>query len=635
MKQKPEISDTEEYLRFLKSEKDISDLIINHSRSMITIINRDYVYEKVNSAFCNQQNVMPGSIPGMSLGEVWGMDTFLNKIKPNTDKCFSGKTVRYKAVISTPKSGKRLFEVVFRPLSLKQGEITHLLAETFDINDLDDAQKTIREKEDEIKKFESTLPIGFLRCDPDGQIIRVNEAFRTITGSFDPNIISLNFKDFYFEKDLFKIHKNLLIENHIKNFGLVSLKNIAEKEIPCRVSAFMAVKESSDPAYIDFAIEDCSRELMLEDRLRQSQKLETIGSLAGGIAHDFNNILAVISGYSEMLNDDLPDYADLREKVAKIQGAVKKAQSITNQILTFSRHVDQEKVLVDVSEVLRETVGFVRLTIPANINLDFNIPCHKANILADPTQLFRVFLNLMKNAFQAMEKNGGKLTINLDSKGKLEVEHDLNKNVNAENFIVVSFADKGEGMDQSTLSRIFEPFFTTREVGKGTGLGLSVIHGIITEMQGEISVMSKIAEGSVFTIYLPVAETGENFKAEDKMHQKVLFISGNIHESRILSLAIESAGYDLIYANTKSDLADILTSSNDNPDVVIYMYDSEHILPEQLAYIYVKQKINIPLILITDLDQGNSDNKLINLGIKYKIITKPVSLRDIIDAIRD
>ena len=167
--------------------------------------------------------------------------------------------------------------------------------------------------------------------------------------------------------------------------------------------------DQGTPAYIDFAVEDCSRELMLENRLLQAQKLETIGSLAGGIAHDFNNILATISGYSEMLHDDLPKNSDLSEKVSKIMGAVKKAQSITNQILTFSRHVEQEKVLINVSEVLKETIGFVKSSIPSNIVLLSRIPKLEANVLADPTQLFRVFLNLMTNAIQAMEENGGTL----------------------------------------------------------------------------------------------------------------------------------------------------------------------------------------------------------------------------------
>ena len=157
-----------------------------------------------------------------------------------------------------------------------------------------------------------------------------------IADCHDEKVISkLNLKNFYPEEDLFDMQIDQLLENHTKNFGRVSLKNLHGKEIACRISGFLAVNGSGNPLYIDFAVEDCSRELMLENRLIQAQKLETIGSLAGGIAHDFNNILATISGYSEMLQEDLPKESDLSDMVSKIQGAVKKAQSITSQILNL------------------------------------------------------------------------------------------------------------------------------------------------------------------------------------------------------------------------------------------------------------------------------------------------------------
>ena len=162
-------------------------------------------------------------------------------------------------------------------------------------------------------------------------------------------------------------------------FGRVFLKSWKGNEIPCRISGFLAFDKSDNPSFIDFAVEDSSRELMLENRLLQAQKLETIGALAGGIAHDFNNILATISGYSEMLQEDLPKDSSLSENVSKIQGAVQKAQSIINQILTFSRHVEQEKIEVNVGEVLKETIGFVRSSIPSNVVIKSTIPNNQGN----------------------------------------------------------------------------------------------------------------------------------------------------------------------------------------------------------------------------------------------------------------
>jgi PAS domain S-box-containing protein len=636
LKKKPEISEEKDYLKFLSKEQEISDQIINHSRSMITIINREYVYEKVNSTFCNAHQLVLDTILGKSMGDVWGHDTFQNIIKKNVDLCFSGETVQYEAAFSTPKSGSRHFEVVFRPLSTEPGKITHLLAETYDIHDLKSTKQAILEKEEELRKFESNLPIGFLRCDPAGRIMHANKAFLHIAECEDEqSITKMNLRSFYQEEELFEIQVYQLISEHTRNFGRVSLKNCSGKEIPCRISGFLAVNRSGIPVYIDFAVEDCSRELMLENRLLQAQKLETIGSLAGGIAHDFNNILATISGYSEMLQDDLPKDSESSDKVGKIQGAVRKAQSITNQILTFSRHVEQEKVLINVSEVLKETFGFVKSSIPTNILLKSRIPKVKANVLADPTQLFRVFLNLMTNAIQAMDEEGGTLSVNIEVVKREFVRHELNRAILADEYVLLSFKDTGEGMEPSVIGRIFEPFFTTREVGKGTGLGLSVIHGIVTEMEGEILVSSKKSEGSEFLVYLPVSKSYPTTKEKKNKLKKILFITGNKYESRILSLALESAGYELIFISDSKNFVKVMNSITERPDLVIYMSDSEQINPEDLVGIFVSQKILTPIILITDQNVEISDKKLLNSGIIYQQLNKPVSLKEIRNAIQD
>lgn len=625
-----------EYLKFLAKEKDIADQIINHSRSMITIINREYIYEKVNSTFCNAHQVVLDAILGKSLGDVWGHDTFESSIRKNIDLCFSGKTVRYEATFMTPLSGKRHFEVVFRPLSVEPGKITHLLAETFDIDDLKNTREAVIKKEEELRKFESNLPIGFLRCDPEGRILHTNEAFLMIADCHDVSLLtSMNLKNFYIDKELYVLQVHQLTTEHTKNFGRVYLKNCGGKEIPCRISGFLALNDAGTPAYIDFAVEDCSREMMLENRLLQAQKLETIGSLAGGIAHDFNNILATISGYSEMLHEDLSQNSELSEKVSRIQAAVKKAQSITTQILTFSRHVEQEKVLINVAEVLKETIGFIKSSIPAGIELKSKIPVIDSNVLADPTQLFRVFLNLMTNAIQSMEENGGTLSVSISVVDREFVQHELNKDIVADEYVLLSFRDTGVGMDPSMIGRIFEPFFTTREVGKGTGLGLSVIHGIITEMEGEIVVSSKVDKGSVFNVYLPVSKKYSKVFTRKDIRKKILFITGNKYESRVLSLALESAGYELSYISDDKSFIKIMTNDREAPDMVIYMSDSLQIKPDDLIGIFRSLKILTPCILITDPTDDNSDEKLVNSGIINHHLTKPVSLKEIRNAIQE
>jgi signal transduction histidine kinase len=575
------------------------------------------------------------SVVGKSLGEVWGQDTFKNVIKGNLDLCFSGKTVRYEASFSTSRSEERFYEVVFRPIMIKEGIITHLLAETFDINDLRRSELAAKAKEEEFRNFETNLPIGFLRCSPSGIIIHANKAFLKIMDcNNEYTITTKNLKSFYPDDSLFDLHIDQLNDCNSMSFGRVTLKNCSGKEIPCRLSGFMALNESGTPSFIDFAVEDSARELMLENRLLQAQKLETIGALAGGIAHDFNNILATISGYAEMLHEDLLRDSELAERVSKIQGAVIRARSITNQMLTFSRQVEQEKVLVRVSDVLAETIGFVRSAAPSDIAIKSRITAKKANVFADPTQLFRVFLNLMTNAVQSMEDSGGTLSVSMEIvEGKL-IRHELNKDIVADEYVLLVFKDTGKGMEPSLISRVFEPFFTTREVGKGTGLGLSVVHGIITELEGEIMVSSKKEKGSVFYVYLPVSKDYRDFSSSPDKKKKILFISGNKHESRILSLALQNSGYKLIYTSDRKSFLKVMSSESESPDLIIYMSDSMHIKPDDLIEIFSKMQINTPCILITDSNHGLLEEIILNSGIVMQQLIKPVSLKEIRNAIQ-
>ena len=634
MKKKLRISDKNDYLNYLAKEKAISDQIINNSRSMISIINRNYVYEKVNSTFCNAHHAVVDTIIGRSLGDIWGKETFENTIKNNIDLCFTGKTVRYEASFNTPQYGIRSFDVVFRPLSFETGVITHLLVETSDINDLTSLKQAAIEKEEEFRKFETNLPIGFLRCDPDGNILHANKTFLKIIECQDEvTIKKLNLKNLYPESSFFDLQYDQLLESHAKTFGRISLKSCSGNDIPCRISGFLAVDGNGIPLYIDYAVEDSSRELMLENRLLQAQKLETIGALAGGIAHDFNNILATISGYSEMLQEDLPKSSALSEKVSKIQSAVMKARSITNQILTFSRQVEQEKIPISVSEVLRETIGFVKSSVPSDIFVKSRIPAKNVYVFADPTQLFRVFLNLMTNAIQSMEEKGGTLSVNLAVVEGKRVQHEINKNIVADKYALLTFRDTGKGMEQSLIGRIFEPFFTTREVGKGTGLGLSVIYGIVTEMDGEILISSRKEKGSVFYIYLPVSKKYPEFAGKKDKRKRILFITGNKHESRILSIALENTGYELIYISDPQNLIKIMTNIKNQPDLVIYMSDSKQVQPEDLVGIYSRLNLIIPCILISDPNLELLEENMLNSGIIKQHLIKPVSLKEIRNAI--
>jgi len=615
-------------------DRQLSDHVLNNSRSMLSVINRDYVYERVNDRFSSNQGKDSGHFVGKSLSEVWGETNFTNNIRPRLDECFMGKTVRYEAAFETPTSGHRSFDVIFRPFYSVSGTVTHLLAESFDVTEIRDAEAAFSKINEQLSRLEDNIPVGYLRCRLNGDIVHINNACLDIF-SLDKkvDITSLNIRDFYSDSTLFGIHVDHLMANSSKKLGRVFLHTSDNEDRVCSMTGFINHSEGEDNKYIDFAIEDITREIFLEGRLMQAQRLETVGALAGGIAHDFNNILTTVYGYAEMSIEDLEKNSPVSENMARIILAVNKARSLTNQILTFSRQIEQEKVQVNLWQVLFETISFVTSAMPQKISVRDNSSDSGIKVLADPTQLFRVFLNLLTNSIQAMEKSGGTLVIDTNICSGEGLKEFLHLDILADDYVMISITDTGIGMDDSLLDRIFEPFFTTREIGKGTGLGLSVVHGIVTEMGGDISVKSELGKGTTFRVYLPVYEGGEVMPETVGKKPGLLFISGNRFESRILSIALENAGYSVSPADNGKDILNIMSKKNYRPDMMIFHDDLPDFSFYDLLSVMKKVKHTVPLILITESQDLILKESLLISGFVKHFLIKPVSLREVKTAI--
>ena len=245
----------------------------------------------------------------------------------------------------------------------------------------------------------------------------------------------------------------------------------------------------------------------LEGKFRQTQKLETVGVLAGGIAHEFNNILLPIFLYTEQAIHDLPAESQIRERLERVLKSAKRAKSLIQQILTFSRQTDeQEYKPVDVTFIVKDALELLRALIPSTVELREVLVDDTCMVLADRNQIHQLVVNLCSNAYQAFDDSGGSITVALDhfTVGKQFPQDRLHLQVGK--YIRLSVKDTGHGIDDKHLERVFEPFFTTRTVGKGTGLGLSVAHGIALSHKGDISVESELGKGTTFYVYLPEIE---------------------------------------------------------------------------------------------------------------------------------
>ena len=366
----------------------------------------------------------------------------------------------------------------------------------------------------------------------------------------------------------------------------------------------------------------------LEKQLHQNQRLETIGTLAGGIAHDFNNILTPILGYAEMIKMRYKKDHQLKNQVEQIIKASLRARDLIQQILTFSRQVDHEQKPVYLQTIVNEAYHLIRASIPSTISVVRKIDKKCKPVLGDPAKLHQVLMNLCTNAYQAMEKKGGTLRIELKMKTPdvqmLKEYPQLRK----ADYVCLTVADTGEGMDAQTMERIFEPFFTTKGVGKGTGLGLSVVHGIVKNYDGEIIVKSEKGKGSDFSVYLPVAEVEEKETSSLKKEvvggkEKILLVDDEPAVLQLQQKVLEHFGYQVMAFNHPLEALKYFKANGDD----IHLLITDLTMPEMTGVELAKKinalNSNLPIILATGYSEELTPTQKKQFGIR-EILMKPV-----------
>lgn len=381
---------------------------------------------------------------------------------------------------------------------------------------------------------------------------------------------------------------------------------------------------------------DITDRLHLEEQLRHSQRLKSLGILAGGIAHDFNNILSPILGYSEMmLQKATANSKDLKYLNVIFRSATR-AKNLVAQILLFSRRSRSEKIIGDLGSIVEEVVNFMRSTLPTSISTQKNIAKYIAPVYCDPSQMHQLMMNLCVNAGQAMTDSGNlKITLNTVDLDGLKC---LFGKILSGKHVRLTVADTGIGMDPETLSNIFDPFFTTKETGEGTGLGLSTVFGIVQDHEGGINVSSEPGRGTTFEIYLPAAgQRIEEPIAQESIVPKggesILFIDDEVEIAEMGKTMLEGFGYKVTIS---MDSWKALKMFQDNPnrfDLVVTDQGMPNLEGAQLAAKMRQARHDIPIILCTGHSNTMTPERSKAAGINA-FLYKPVKMKDMGEVLR-
>ena len=402
----------------------------------------------------------------------------------------------------------------------------------------DELEQRVKERTEALRKSEArlrtlvqTIPDLIWLKDTDGVYLDCNPMFERLFGAAKKNIIGKTDYDF--------------VDRELADFSREHDRKAIAAGMPSRNEEWLTFVDGGYRALFDTIktpMLDAEGKLMgvlgiahdlterkraeeekakLEAQLQQAQKMEFIGSLAGGIAHDLNNILFPISGLSELLLNDMPPDTPERGSLEQIYKAAQRGSDLVKQILAFSRQTNLQKRPIRIQPILKEALILARAAIPKNIEISSHIDADCGMVSADPTQVHQILMNLINNAFHAVEVNGGSIHVELKAPatgwndrmfhpafGEKEERYDnsMPGDLLAGEYACIAISDTGTGIDQALIDRIFEPYFTTKKLGKGTGLGLSVVHGIVKAHGGDIRVYSEAGKGTTFNVYLPLLQ---------------------------------------------------------------------------------------------------------------------------------